>query len=211
MRPRATPRPLVAKLGGSLAGTPLLKDWIAALDLYPDPLVIVPGGSGFADAVRVMQTKMHFDDDAAHHMALIAMEQYGLALASLWPRLSLVATPAAIARALRTGRIACWAPAHMAMASSLPKSWDVTSDSLAAWLATQLRAERMLIIKSAPVDEDASLTVTDLVHAGIVDRLFPHFAAASGADIFIAGPNVLHDAPERLSRSQIPGLRPRRR
>ena len=38
MRPRAASRPLVAKLGGSLAGTPALADWIAALDLYPDPV-----------------------------------------------------------------------------------------------------------------------------------------------------------------------------
>lgn len=211
MRPRAAPRPLVAKLGGSLAGTPALADWIAALGLYPDPLVIVPGGSGFADAVRTMQKKMHFDDDAAHHIALVAMEQYGLALAALWPRLTVTATPAAIARALRTGRIACWAPAQMAMASSLPKSWDVTSDSLAAWLAAQLRAERLLLVKSAPVDEDVEISLLDLANAGIVDRLFPHFAAASGADTFIAGPNALPDAPEKLSRGQIPGLRPRRR
>ncbi len=201
----------MAKLGGSLAGTPALADWIVALDVYPDPLVIVPGGSGFADAVRTMQTKMRFDDDAAHHIALVAMEQYGLALGGLWPRLTMTATPAAIARALRTGRIACWAPAQMAMASSLPKSWDVTSDSLAAWLTAQLRAERLLLIKSAPIDEDADLSLLDLANTGIVDPLFPHFAAASGADTFIAGPNALADAAAKLSRNQIPGLRPRRR
>jgi 5-(aminomethyl)-3-furanmethanol phosphate kinase len=211
MRPRAAPRPLVAKLGGSLAGTPALADWIAALDLYPNPLVIVPGGSGFADAVRTMQKKMHFDDDAAHHIALVAMEQYGLALAALWPRLAMTSTPAAIARALRTGRIACWAPAQMAMASALPKSWDVTSDSLAAWLAAQLRAEQLLLVKSAAIDEDAGMSLPDFANAGIVDRLFPHFAAASGADTFIAGPSALPDAVEKLSRNQIPGLRPRHR
>jgi 5-(aminomethyl)-3-furanmethanol phosphate kinase len=211
MRPRTAPRPLVAKLGGSLAGNPMLSEWIAALDLYPEPLIVVPGGGDFADAVRTMQKKMHFDDDAAHHIALVAMEQYGLALAALWPRLSLTATPAAIARALRTGRVACWAPAQMAMASSLPKSWDVTSDSLAAWLAAQLRAEQLLVIKSAPIDEEADVSLLDLANAGILDRLFPHFAAASGADIFIAGPNALPDAPDRLARCQIPGLRPRRR
>jgi 5-(aminomethyl)-3-furanmethanol phosphate kinase len=208
--PRKAPRPLVAKLGGSLAGTPLLTGWIEALDLYPDPLVIVPGGGGFADAVRAMQKKMQFDDDMAHHIALVAMAQYGLALAALWPRLMLAETPAAIARALRTGRVACWAPAQMALASSLPKSWDVTSDSLAAWLAAQLRAERLLLVKSAQVDPEADLSLFDLANAGLVDRLFPHFAAASGADIFIAGLGALPDAPAKLLRGQIPGLRPRR-
>ncbi len=198
------------KLGGSLADTPLLMSWLEALDRYPNPLVIVPGGGGFADAVRAMQTKMRFDDDAAHHIALVAMEQYGLALAALWPRLAVAATPAAIGRALRTGHVACWAPAAMALASSLPKSWDVTSDTLAAWLAAQLRAERLLVIKSTEIDVDAGLTLADLARTGVVDRLFPHFAAASGADIFIAGPAALPEAPTEFLRGQIPGLHVRR-
>ena len=150
MAARRAPRPLVVKLGGSLADTPLLTGWLEALDLYPDPLVIVPGGGGFADAVRGMQKTMRFDDDAAHQIALVAMEQYGLALAALWPRLAMAETSAAIGRALRTGRVACWAPAAMALASPLPKSWDVTSDTLAAWLAAQLRAEQLLLIKARP-------------------------------------------------------------
>jgi len=207
---RKAPRPLVAKLGGSLANTPLLTSWLEALDCYSGPLVIVPGGGGFADAARVMQRKMRFDDDAAHHIALLAMEQYGLALASLWPRLTLAATPAAIGRAFRTGRVACWAPTQMALAAALPKSWDVTSDTLAAWLAAFLRAEQLLIVKSAPVDPAADMSLTELAGAGLVDRLFPHFAAASGADIFIAGPGALPDAPTRFLRGQVPGLRPRR-
>jgi len=210
MGPRGAPRPLVVKLGGSLAGTPLLTGWLEALDLYPDPLVIVPGGGGFAEAAREMQKKMHFDNDVAHHIALVAMEQYGLALAALWPRLAMAATPAAIGRALRTGRVACWAPAAMALAAPLPKSWDVTSDTLAAWLAAHLRAERLLLIKSAPVDPEADLTFADLASTGLIDRLFPHFAAASGADIFIAGPSALPDAPTKFLRRQIPGLQPRR-
>lgn len=210
MAARRAPRPLVVKLGGSLADTPLLTGWLEALDLYPDPLVIVPGGGGFADAVRGMQKSMRFDDDAAHQIALVAMEQYGLALAALWPRLAMAETSAAIGRALRTGRVACWAPAAMALASPLPKSWDVTSDTLAAWLAAQLRAEQLLLIKSAPVDPDADLSLADLANAGLTDRLFPHFAAASGADIFIAGPSALPDAPTKFLRRHIPGLQPRR-
>ena len=203
-----TPRPLIVKLGGSLAQTPLLLSWLEALERYPDPLIIVPGGGGFADAVRAMQTKMRFDDDAAHHIALLAMEQYGLALTALWPRLMMTATPAAISRALRTDRVACWAPAQMALAAPLPKSWDVTSDTLAAWLAAKLRAERLLLIKSAGIDAEA--TLTELAQTGVVDRLFPHFAAASGADIFLAGPAALPEAPTDFLRGRIPGLRVRR-
>jgi 5-(aminomethyl)-3-furanmethanol phosphate kinase len=201
---------LVVKLGGSLAGTPALGHWIEALDQYAGPLIVVPGGGGFADAVRAMQKTMKFDDDAAHHIAMVAMEQYGLALASLWPRLEMTESLSAIGRALRMGRAAGWAPAAMALASPLPKSWDVTSDTLAAWLAAQVHADRLLLIKNAPLEKDTDMTLADLATGGLVDRLFPHFAAASGADIFVAGANALPDAAAKFISGELPGLAVRR-
>ena len=67
-------------------------------------MVLVPGGGPFADAVRAAQPRMGFDDRAAHAMALLAMEQYGCALANLAQGLSLAASVAAIRRVLRGGR-----------------------------------------------------------------------------------------------------------
>lgn len=93
--------PVTVKLGGSLAGSRDLAAWLEVLDQFSGPLILVPGGGAFADTVRAMQAKMRFDDEAAHHMALLAMEQYGRAIAALWPRLSRVTTLAAIRRALR--------------------------------------------------------------------------------------------------------------
>jgi len=37
-------------------------------------------------------------------------------------------------------------------ADPLPHSWEVTSDSIAAWLAGQVRARRVVLIKPAPGD-----------------------------------------------------------
>jgi dihydroneopterin aldolase len=204
---RKVQHPLVAKLGGSLAGSRSLMTWLLALDRYPGPLVIVPGGGALAEAVRTMQEKMHFDDSVAHHLALVAMEQYGLALKALWPRLACVATQAAIAHALRTRQVACWAPTRMVLASSVAKSWDATSDTLAAWLAGELRAEKLLLIKSADIGVGHGAMVGDLVRAGTVDPLFPLYAAASNATIFIAGPASLPDAATLLAQDQVPGAR----
>ena len=75
--------PVVVKLGGSFAFSKHLRDWIEALAACAGRVVIVPGGGPFADAVRSAQPRMGFDDAAAHHMALLAMEQCGRALASL--------------------------------------------------------------------------------------------------------------------------------
>ncbi|MGO9134297.1 MAG: uridylate kinase [Methylovirgula sp.] len=201
-----TPPPIVVKIGGSLAGAKDLGAWIAALDRCPLPLIVVPGGGPFADAVRAAQAKMHFDDEAAHHMALVAMQQYGIALAALWPRLAGASTPSAIRRALRLGQVPCWNPSAMAAAAPLPKGWDITSDTLAAWLAGTLKSDRLLLIKSVDVPAGVE-TAADLAAAGIVDPLFPHYAAASGAAVNLAGPAALAEAATLLAQGILPGHR----
>jgi aspartokinase-like uncharacterized kinase len=82
----------VVKLGGSLAGSERLREWLAALAGQPG-LVLVPGGGPFADAVRAAQGALRFDDATAHHLAMLAMEQYGRALCALQPGLAPAANP----------------------------------------------------------------------------------------------------------------------
>ena len=82
----------VVKLGGSLLGTPELKEWLALLAKQSDGrIVIVPGGGVFADAIRQNQKMGEYDDVAAHQMALLAMEQYGLVLKSVQPAVAMAA------------------------------------------------------------------------------------------------------------------------
>jgi dihydroneopterin aldolase len=151
---------------------------------------------------------MGFDDLAAHHMALLAMEQYGLALAALAPRLLPAANLSAIRRAWRMGRIPVWAPTHMLAAGRpVPPVWDMTSDSLAAWLARELGAAQLLLIKSADPALDAALTLPNLAEAGMVDCLFPGFAGTCGAEITIAGPSALEGAAAIFKAGGVPGTR----
>jgi dihydroneopterin aldolase len=202
--PPKNPSPIVVKLSGGLAGSPDLPIWLAALESCSLPLVIVPGNGAFADIIRAMQIEMRFDDETAHHMALVAMQQYGIALSTLWPRLSCVATPAAIHRALRLGQVPCWNPAKMALAAPLPKSWDISSDTLAAWLAAELKADRLMLIKNVDAPSAAE-TAADLAALGFVDPLFPHYAAASGAAMTFAGPAALAEAAALLAQGIAPG------
>ena len=88
--------PTVVKLGGSYAFSSTLKSWIEAVAACAGHVVVVPGGGPFAETVRAAQPKMGFDDRAAHEMALLAMEQYGCALASLGAGWRLAASAAAI-------------------------------------------------------------------------------------------------------------------
>jgi aspartokinase-like uncharacterized kinase len=164
----------VVKLGGSLAGSAQLAAWLDAIASGGGRLVLVPGGGPFADQVRESQRRWSFDDATAHRLALLAMEQYGLMLAGLQPRLRPAASRAEIRRILAAGDVPLWLPVRMALGRpEIPESWDVTSDSLAAWLAAQLGAEGLLLVKSVAVA--AGSTVEDLAREGVVDPLLPGF------------------------------------
>jgi aspartokinase-like uncharacterized kinase len=189
----------VVKLGGSLAFSDALRPWLDALAECAGHVVVVPGGGPFADAVRGAQPKMEFDDRAAHHMALLAIEQYGRVLVGRGKGLILAGSIAAIRRAVSNGQVPVWAPTRMALcAKDVPSTWDMTSDSLAAWLAGKIGAARVLLVKQA--DLPAPLHLEDLVARGIVDPLFPRFVAAARAEASVAGPHD-HAAAARAIRA----------
>jgi aspartokinase-like uncharacterized kinase len=180
--------PVIVKLGGSVAMERsrlrgLLRD---LADTAPGEIGLVPGGGVFADAVRDAQRRLGFDDGLAHRLALDAMGAMAQAFLALEPRLRLADDLAAIRRIWRSGAIPVWHPAMLrAGHPDIPESWDVTSDSLAVWLATQLGAERCVLVKSslaAPVGTPASWR-----RSGLVDAAFPHFAGAFGGEILIHG------------------------
>ncbi len=195
-----TAAPLVVKLGGSHAGSGLLRPWLRAIETAAGRVVLVPGGGPFADAVRDAQATMMFDDAAADAMALLAMAQFGHVLAALGTRCVMAETLVEIAQAQAAARVPVWSPlALRPQAASLPRNWDVTSDSLAAWLAAQLGA-RLLLVKQ--VRPGPGATLHGLAAAGFVDRAFPLAAAGSGW-VWIAGPE---DRPQVLDPDAPPGL-----
>lgn len=195
----------VVKLGGSYAFSRALKSWIDALAAGAGRVVVVPGGGPFAEAVRNAQPKMGFDDRAAHEMALLAMEQYGCALANLGAGWRLAASVAAIRRVLLEGGVPVWSATQMVRgAEDVPWSWDVTSDSLSAWLAGRIGAKRVLLVKHLE-PPTGPLRAADLVAEGIVDRAFPRFLRASGAQAFIAGPAGHAAAAIAMRGGGIPG------
>jgi dihydroneopterin aldolase len=147
---------------------------------------------------------MGFSDAIAHRMALIAMGQFGIALASHSDAFTLAVCLREIDSALSAGRIPVWMPERMVLDTpDVPASWDLTSDSLAAWLTGIYGARRLLLIKSQDLAAPAS--VFDLVANKIIDPVFPHFAAQSRAEIWLAGPASLAGAVAILKRGGMPG------
>jgi 5-(aminomethyl)-3-furanmethanol phosphate kinase len=170
----------IVKLGGSFALSPDLPGILDVIGGAVTPVVLVAGGGPFADAVRDAQPRMGFHDRAAHKMALMAMAQFAEALAALSPRLRPARDLAAIRAALGAGAVPVWSPWPMADGlEHLPESWQLTSDSLAAWLAGRLGAECLAMLKRG----DAPASLAEAAAHGIVDPLFPDYAEASGATI----------------------------
>ena len=169
-------KPLVLKIGGSLAKTGRAR---AVLDLVvrsPRQVVIVPGGGAHADGVRVDQVTRGFSDAEAHKRAILAMHQIAADFQLLEPRLKAVESLQAMTIAWAEHRTPVWLPWIMVEhETSISQDWTITSDSLAAWLAGQIENAEVALVKSCAVPAGASLA--NLADAGITDPQFPIFVA----------------------------------
>jgi probable H4MPT-linked C1 transfer pathway protein len=138
----------VVKIGGSLlAHEDTLR---CVLDLLNESshTLIVPGGGPFADDVRDAYARGAVDDETAHWMAVLAMDQYAALLIARMPHAVRVTSLAEAHAALVSGRLPVLAPSRwLREVDPLPHSWDVTSDSIAAWVAGQVGAASLILVK----------------------------------------------------------------
>ncbi|MCY4641680.1 MAG: hypothetical protein OXC41_03140 [Gammaproteobacteria bacterium] len=173
--------PWVVKIGGSLYGSSHLKEWLDILDACSThQFVIVPGGGPYADQVRTTDRQFGLDMTLAHNMAVLGMQQFGYMLASLCPRMCLASCRERIQSCWDDGKVAIWEPYHMvSQHCELARTWDVTSDSLAAWLARYLSIEHLLFVKSAPVTL-LNVSIHDLKKHECIDPVLPTLLADKG-------------------------------
>ncbi|MBI2937340.1 MAG: uridylate kinase [Thaumarchaeota archaeon] len=143
----------VVKIGGSLLSYP--KDLQALCQRLGElsgehDLLIVPGGGPFADAVRKVYSEMELPEATAHRMAVLAIDQYGILLQSILGDSAQTIEYFSEADAcFEDGQAAVLLASQMMRADrSLPKSWDVTSDSIAAYVAGKVDAEMLVLVKS---------------------------------------------------------------
>ena len=192
----------VVKLGGSLCNDARLATWIDMLvDCGKGQVVIVPGGGPYANAVRIQQRRWQFSDEFAHRMALLAMDQFALQLKGMNPLLVIAPTHAAIATALVNNHVALWLPSAMvSSAAQIAATWDITSDSLAAWLARTLQAERLVLVKSCTIALHA--TIDQLVRSEIIDEEFTNMTRAAPFRIQIVSASDIDQVCRDLAHFQ---------
>jgi aspartokinase-like uncharacterized kinase len=166
-------------------------------------LVVGPGGAGFADAVRDADRRYGLSDETAHRMAILGMEQFGWLLSELIPGAERCAELAHAG----TGRTTVLLPAALPL-DALPASWQVTSDSIAAWVATQVGAARLVLVKGvdglyaqwpARGEPLASLSVAELaaLRPAGVDEYLPTVLEHARFETWVIGAERIVELIER--------------
>lgn len=175
------------KVGGSLL------DWSGLPDRLPRFLarrrdadrtfrpVLFCGGGPFADSVRRLDRTHHLGDFAAHRLAIQAMDLASTVLVCLLPGTVGIDRLEALDGAMAPDDLPLLVPSlildelESKHGSPLPPSWDVTSDTLAAWIAGQLRARSLVLLKSASLPAGATREMA--VQLKLVDPFFPLISA----------------------------------
>ncbi len=138
-------------------------------------VVIVPGGGIFADHVRTAQTQWNFNDETAHCMALLAMEQYAYYCRSLIPEFEMATNVEQVNCLLKENKVVIFLPSQfMAKQHALPNNWSLTSDTIAAVISNTLKADGLVLIKSLDQIPEAD-SIHALAEAGVVDGFFPEY------------------------------------
>lgn len=210
----------VVKVGGGLAreaGDGALRALCAQLAEVAarHALLLVPGGGEFADAVREHDRRFALRPETAHRMAILAMDQFGWALADLIPGaarvLDLGPVPDGVVSVLMPAAV-------LAERNPLPESWAVTSDSIAAWVAGAAGAGRLVLVKAVaglyrnwpPAGEPiAQLTVDELaaLRPAGVDAHLPAALRAAGVETWVIGGREPARLAELLDEGRVAGTR----
>ncbi len=178
------PTQTLVKLGGSLLDLPDLMPRL--LSILPSHCVILVGGGATADLVRQWDTRFGLSDDEAHQLAIEAMSLNARAVQVLHPEFCLVDRIDMTDNAT-VSRRNILAPTNVLADleerfDRLPRSWDVTSDSIAAWIAARCNFSNLMLVKSVELprfDQSATRSeqLTALQTSGLVDPQFTRFAA----------------------------------
>jgi aspartokinase-like uncharacterized kinase len=205
----------VIKVGGSLAvNTDVLRALGVELGRVGERfrVAVVPGGGEFADAVRVVDGRFRLGSRVSHRMAVLSMDQFGLLLSELIPNCRLAYSLGVVGGLSGSGRVVVLLPSRVIFrARSLEASWDVTSDSIAAYVAGRLGVGKLVLVtdvdgvfssnpkldsRAELFEEVSASSLLELNARTSVDRFLPNLLLKFELGCFVVNGRF----PERVTR-----------
>jgi len=184
----------VVKVGGSLfSEVPRLVQEITGAGR---PVLVVPGGGQYADLIRMLQ----LPEEQSHWMAIAAMEQFGWYIAVHgMETVDEIGTPEGV-RVLLPYRV-------MRIEDPLPHTWDVTSDSIAAWVAQRLGLPLLLLKAVEGLTRDGILQarVAEPYPCREVDPYFLPYVLSQRIPVMVANGRVAGRTAAWLRGEEVPG------
>jgi aspartokinase-like uncharacterized kinase len=191
----------VLKLSGSLDNEKTLSNLIRVIEELSSNfhIVIVPGGGAFADFIRARSTARGVSDETSHAQAVLSVCQFGYELIGRFQNGVAAHNRPQVEAALKSGATPVFIPYPYAVKqTSIPATWDATSDTIAAEVCRDLGIGGLVLLKS--VDGiikngklQAQVGKASLKKSDVVDPLFSSHVK-SGWDLFILNGRK----PERL-------------
>ena len=177
----------VVKIGGSLFDYPdLAAAWNEWVSREPEMMtVIIAGGGPYADLVRQWDQRFSLSEETAHWMcvasmnvtaALLHQRLTGVHLLDDWQALREWGSSASQQRVTVFSVEAFLKNVEPNLpGDSLPQTWAVSSDSIAARVSEVLAAKELVLGKSTSISSGSKWQ--ELADEGFVDQYFPEIAA----------------------------------
>jgi aspartokinase-like uncharacterized kinase len=211
----------VIKVGGSLAETPesLKALGRVLLDACKNHrIIIVPGGGRFADVVRDLDAKFSLPAEVSHRIAILAMEQYGLLLAQVFPDACSSYSFKEARMFIREGKLTIFLPSKLLLHEDpFSPSWDVTSDSIAAHIAVKLKAPKAVFVTNVDgiytkdpknstepklFEEVSAAELLEMKKRTSVDKFLPQFLIRNYLECYVVNGNYPKRVEAILSNQQ---------
>ncbi len=218
---------ILIKIGGSLIEN--ARNLIHILNDYAltegERILIVPGGGIFADTVRTASKVYGISDEAAHWMAILAMDQYAHYLTDGTPArlvtgiadLSSVGAGTSVFLVydlLKKSESGSGSTSRSGsgIGIGIAHTWNATSDTIAGWIASQLDAT---FIKATDVDgilrdgvQLSEITASELITMGetCVDPELPGLLLSRSMNCRVVNgknPDHVIDAIRGISRGTL--------
>ena len=177
----------VLKIGGSWITNPKLKTLIRRLEKKKKgKIIIVAGGGCFADSVRFAFKKTKMSEKLANTLALKSTEIFCSYLKNINKKLYLTTD-----KRFKENSLNVWLPSViLSNEKSFKRNWDSTSDSVAAWLSDNIKADGLVFIKSLKKFEKIN-KLADLQKKNIIDKNTSTYLKSFKGEIKITGLDIL--------------------